>query len=157
MCLLQQIRFFLAVELTQSLDNLVLVRQVNALQILLHLRFQLNLLLFKVSYSLILGIDQELEVLALILQLAECVPPLKLSRLPFFPGLDNLHMQLIVLFRQFLILFLQRNECLLIQFLVMLHHLYFRLQFLVSLRRLQEIVKELLHELGALSVCRYIE
>ena len=157
LCLLQQIRFLLAVELAQPLDDLVLVRQVNALQILLHLRFQLDLLLLKVSYSLILRIDQELEVLALILELAQGVPPLKLSRLPFFPGLDDLHVQLIVLLRQLLVLFLQRYECLLIQFLIMLYHLYFRLQFLVSLRRLQEIVKELLYELGAFSVYRLIE
>lgn len=52
--LLQQVRFLLTVELTQSFNNLVLTRQVNTLQILLHLRFELRLLLFKTSDSLIL-------------------------------------------------------------------------------------------------------
>lgn len=52
--LLEQIRFLLTVELAQSFNNLVLTWEVNALQILLHLRLELGLLLFKTSNSLVL-------------------------------------------------------------------------------------------------------
>lgn len=52
--LLEQIGFLLTVELTQTFNNLVLTWKVDTLQILLHLGFELYLLLLETSNSLIL-------------------------------------------------------------------------------------------------------
>ena len=72
--------------------------QVNLLQILLHLAPDLDQLLFKVSYSLVLGLGQEPHILALVLKLPQIIFPLELAPLLVLFVLDNLHMQLIVLF-----------------------------------------------------------
>lgn len=143
--LLQQVRLFLAIELTEAFHDLILARQVDPLQILLHLCFELHLLLFEVSYSLILRINEELQVLALVLELPQGVSPLQLTSLPFLLGLDDLHVQLVVLFGQLLVLLLERNKRLLIELLVMVRHRHLRLQLLISLSCLQQIVQELLN------------
>ena len=72
--------------------------QVNLLQILLHLAPDLDQLLFEVSYSLVLGLSQEPHVLALVLKLPQIIFPLKLAPFLVLFVLDDLHMQLIVLF-----------------------------------------------------------
>ena len=87
------------------------------------------------------------------MELAERVAPLKLTLFLILFILDYLHVKFVVLLRKLLILLLQRNQRLLIQFLVMAHHFDFGFQLLVALRRLQEIIQELLNERGALDIC----
>lgn len=138
----------LLVELTETLNYLVLAWIVDLLQCFLHLSLQFNVLMIDLGNPLVFGVNQELEILAFLLELPKSSLPLKVTRVSLLFGLYDLVMQLVVFLHQLLILFLEGQESLLVQLLVMLHDKYFVLEFLVALSSLQEVIEELLHKVG---------
>ena len=142
----------LLVELAQALHDLVLAWIVDLFQSLLHLGFKLDVFHINLLNPLVFGVNQELEVLAFLLQLPERSLPLDVTRVPLLLGLDDLVMQLVVLLRQFFIFFLERHHCLLVQRLVMLDHEQLILQFLVALSCLKKVVQQSLHEVARFHV-----
>jgi hypothetical protein len=142
----------LLIELAQSLYNLVLAWIVDLLQGLLHLSFELNVLLVNLRDSLVFRVNQELKVLTFLLQLSEGSFPLDVTRISLLFSLDDLVMQLVVFFDQFLILFLKRKQSLLVQLFIMLENENFVLEFLVALSGFKKVIKESFTKVGRLNV-----
>ena len=103
---LYHISAFLVVELTQAIDDFVLTWHINLVQRLLHLGFKFNIFYLALSYPGIFWINQELKILTFILKLPKSLFPFDLTAISLFFSLDLIMMQLIILFRQFLIFFL---------------------------------------------------
>jgi len=89
---------FLLVELTESLYDLVLAWVVNLLKCLLHLSLKFDVFLIDLRDSLVFGVNQELEVLAFLLELPQGSFPLDVARVSLLLSLDNLVMQLVIFF-----------------------------------------------------------
>ena len=85
------------IESAQSIDDLVLAREVNLFERLLHLGLQLDVFHIDFLNSHILRVNQELEILAFLLKLAQCLLPLELTSIFLLFDLDDLVMELVVL------------------------------------------------------------
>lgn len=89
---------FLLVELTESLYDLVLAWIVNLFKCLLHLSLKFDVFLIDLRDSLVFGVNQELEILAFLLELPQGSFPLDVARVSLLLSLDNLVMQLVIFF-----------------------------------------------------------
>ena len=83
---------FLFVELTESFHDLVLAWVVNLFESLLHLSLKLHVFLINFRDPLVFGVNQELEVLAFLLELPESSFPLDVARVSLLLSLDDLVM-----------------------------------------------------------------
>ena len=104
---LEHVVFFL-IELTETLDDLVLAWIVNLLKCFLHLSLELYVLVVDFGDSLVFGVNQELEVLAFLLKLPKCSLPLEVTGVSLLLGLNDLVMQLVILFDKLLVFLLKR-------------------------------------------------
>lgn len=117
----------------QSIDDLVLAREVNLFERFLHLGLQLDVFDIDFLNSHILGVNQELEILAFLLKLAQSLLPLQLTSIFLLFDLDDLVMELVVLLGELFILLLKRDQGLSIQFFIMFQLINLVFKFLVPL------------------------
>jgi len=106
---LKEVIAIVFIECAKPLHNLILARKINLFERFLHLRLQLDILNINFLNSHILRVNQELKILAFLLELAQSLLPFKLTRISFFFDLDDLMMKLIILLCELLIQLLKRN------------------------------------------------
>ena len=140
------------VEGAETVDDLVLAGHVDLFEGLLHLSLEPSHLQVLLLHPLLLGFDEEPQVLALFLQGSQRLLPFELLLIFFFFGLDDVVMQLVVLLGQPFDLPLQRHKGLRVKLVIMLQNLHVVLLLLVGLGRLEQIVEESLDQSGALHV-----
>lgn len=131
---------------TQSINDLVLARKINLFERFLHLGLQLDVFHIDFLNSHILRVNQELEILAFLLKLAQSLLPLELTSIFLLFDLDDLVMEFVVLLGQLFILLLKRDQGLSIQFFIMLQLINLVFKFLVTLCSLQKVVQQSLSQ-----------
>ena len=98
------------VKVAESLHDLVLAGKIDLFEGVLHANFELDDLGIGLLDSLVLGIEEVLEIVALLLQLPESLLPLVLGGLFLLLDVDDLVVELVVLFGQPFILLLEGHE-----------------------------------------------